>query len=78
MEQDGFDIYIVPYFGCKNVLTVVKFALRNGRAQHGRHCHNGSDSTSAQETFENVEDVVARWTTPVDVECCIVTLICES
>ena len=72
MEQGGFDIYIVLCFGYKNVLNLMKFALRNGRVrQHGRQWH--SDSTRTQETFENVEDGVARGTTPVDVECCFVT-----
>ena len=36
---------------------------------------NTADISTKAVTFENVEDGLARWTTPVDVECCIVTLI---
>ena len=58
-EQDEFDICIVLCFGCRNVLTLVRNALRN----------EGSVCTRALETFENVEDGVARWTTPFSVGC---------
>ena len=53
--QDEFDICIVLCFGCRNVLTLVRYALRNVRVTH--------------ETSENVEDGVARWTAPFTVGC---------
>ena len=50
-------------FGGKNVLTLLRFALRNGRARR------------TLGTFQNVADGVLRWTTPVGVECFIVSSI---
>ena len=66
--QDGFDICIVLFCGCKNVWTLARFAQRNGREGTTRW-HEGGDCTSAQETLENVADGLARWTPPIGVEC---------
>ena len=53
----------------RGVWTLSKCAQRNERrAQHDRHWHEGSDCSKAQETLENVDDGVARWTSSL--ECC--------
>ena len=40
-----------------------------GRAQHGRHRHEGGDCSSTSHTTENVEDGMARWSPSAGVEC---------
>ena len=61
--QDGLDTCIVRCYGCESHREM------KGRAQHGRHRHEGGDCSSASETFEDVGDGMARWTSSAGVEC---------
>ena len=62
VSQDGFDIYFVLCYGCKNVWILPRFAQCNERESTTRQ-------TSASKTFENVEDGLVRWSPSAVVEC---------
>ena len=71
VKQDGFDVRISPMPWLQERVDSVEMRTEKRKGEHNTtdHWHEGSDCSKAQETLENVDDGVARWTSSTSVEC---------